>query len=398
MLVRVPSDNPLRVLVAHNRYRSASPSGENQAVADEIELLRCSGHSVRTLILDSDEIPRLSLPGKMAVAAGPLVNPYGLAALRTELRSGIDVMHLHNPYPLLSPWAIRTSVAHGIPVVQTVHNYRLSCMAATLRRDGSDCFDCVGRLPWPGLVHGCYRGSRLQSAAMTVGLTAHRRTWPLVSAFLALTPYMAEHLLTVGIRREQIRLRPTWSRDAGPPVPPGEDVLFAGRLVSEKGLLELLDAWDSRPWPGRLRIAGDGPLRSVAEDFARRRTDCDFLGPLDQNDLSREYQRAALVVIPSQWPEGQPRVLIEALNHGRPVVASNLGSLASSVEDAFGWKCDPDAQGLARALSRALADRSVLQRKALAARERYSDQHSPASAIDSLLAVYEDVRGDEREP
>src|SRR6185312_8967573 len=127
-----------------------------------------------------------------------------------------DVMHLHNPYPLISPWAVRVAAAAGVPVVQTVHNYRMVCMNGAFFRDGVVCTDCAGRtVPWPGALHGCYRGSRPQSLVMTAALTAHRPTWRLVSRYLALTGFMRDQLVAAGIAPDRVTVKPNTIPDPG---------------------------------------------------------------------------------------------------------------------------------------------------------------------------------------
>ena len=144
----------MRVLIGHNLYRSAAPSGENAAVADEIELLRSAGVAVDALLPSSDDIPTLRPGDRLGVAIGPVANPRGLRDLTAAIRRfQPDVLHLHNVYPQLSPWAVRRAHALGVPVVQTVHNYRHSCVSGFRFRDGRPCDSCVGRLlPVPAVV------------------------------------------------------------------------------------------------------------------------------------------------------------------------------------------------------------------------------------------------------
>jgi glycosyltransferase involved in cell wall biosynthesis len=372
----------VRVLVAHNRYRSGAPSGENAAVVDEVALLRGAGIAVDTLSPGSDDIPALSLVDRLGVAAGPVANPRGLRELTAALRGfRPDVLHLHNVYPQVSPWAVRRAHALGVPVVQTVHNYRHSCVAGFRYRDGGPCDDCVGRLlPVPAVAHGCYRGSRLQSVAMATGQAVHRGTWRTVDAYLALTPFMAAELTRLGIPADRVVLRPTAVADPGPPAPLGRNVLFAGRLDEMKGAADLVAAWRRADPPAgaRLRVVGSGPLLPALRAAAGGTVD--VLGPLPAERVAAEMRDAALVALPSRWYEGQPRVLVEAYAHGRPVLTAGLGSLADV--GATGWT-GPLAERLA-----VLHDRAALAAAGAAARTRYLSEHTPAAALTSLLAVY----------
>src|SRR4051794_15577628 len=167
----------MRVLVAHNRYRASSPSGENQLVAAEIDLLRAGGVDVVPLLTDSDD---LTGPlGALRGAPGPIYSPSGVRGFKRLLaQTRPDVVHLHNVYPLISPYVVRVAARAGVPVVQTVHNYRHGCVNGLHLRDGHPCTDCLGtRLGLPAVRHGCYRDSRLQTVPMTIGQVVHRPTW-----------------------------------------------------------------------------------------------------------------------------------------------------------------------------------------------------------------------------
>ena len=146
----------MRVVVVHNRYRSENPSGENRVVESDIEQLRADGVEVIPYIRDSDEIEGFTPLGKAGLAVRPLVSPVDALAFRRLLREvQPHIVHLHNPFPLISPWIVRTAKAQRVPVVQTVHNYRHVCVNGIHFRDGAPCFECVGKaLPWPAVRHG----------------------------------------------------------------------------------------------------------------------------------------------------------------------------------------------------------------------------------------------------
>lgn len=386
----------MRVLVAHNRYRSGLPSGENAVVAEEIAALRRAGVRVHAMLPGSDDIPGLPLPRRLAVAAGPVLDPYAVHQLRqivADFRP--DVLHVHNVFPQLSPWLIRAAHTSGIPVVQTVHNYRHSCVSGFRYRDGRPCDACVGRwIPTPAVRHACYRGSRLQSAAMALGQVAHRGTWRLVDRFVALTPLQRQELVRLGIDADRIVLRPTAVPDPGPPLPPGRDVLFAGRLDQLKGA-DLLVAGFVRadPPPGtRLRIVGAGPQRAALARQAAGDPRIELVGSLDPAGVARELRSAALVVIPSRWYEGQPRVYAEALAHARPVLATDVGVLAGLDDLGVGWSVPPRPAAIAAALG-VLHDRATLTRVSGMARARYQQLHTPQRAMDALLTIYRQLAG-----
>jgi glycosyltransferase involved in cell wall biosynthesis len=386
----------MKVLVAHNRYRSDVPSGENVVVDAEVAALREAGIDVTALLPSSDDVSLRSPRGLLDAALGPVRAPRGVPAFaRTLDRVRPDVVHVHNVYPLLSPWVVRTAHARGIPVVQTVHNFRHDCVAGSYFRDGRVCTDCSGHaFATPAVAHGCYRGSRVQSVPMAVGRSVHRSTWTEVDHYLALTEFHADFLRGLGVPAERITVRPTSAPDPGPvPPPTTTDVLFVGRLDEAKGVRVLLDAWRSRrpAGSGMLDVVGDGPLRAEVESAAALDPTIVVHGLIAKEKVAARMSASGVVVIPSTWYEGLPRVLVEAAAHGRAAAVSDLGGLATAVDDRAGWRFSPDAAGL-RAVLDALTVDDVVARGA-GARARYEQTFAPDVTTTALLDVYADLAG-----
>ncbi|WP_326550460.1 glycosyltransferase family 4 protein [Micromonospora sp. NBC_01813] len=389
----------MRVVVAHNRYRQAQPSGENVIVDSEIDQLAAAGVDVIPFLRSSDDIPALPATGKALLPISPSYAPDAqrdLDRLLTEHRP--DVLHLHNPYPLISPWAIRTAHRHRVPVVHTVHNYRQVCSSGLYFRDGRICTDCRGRaIGLPGVVHRCYRGSRAQSAVMAATLALHRPTWRSVDRFIALTSAVAEHLREYGIPDDRIVVKPNAIEDPGPPAPLGDGFLFLGRLTPEKGIGLLLDAWQRHPdgTLGTLRIGGDGELRPLVEAAAAGRADIDFLGPLDRSGVRDALRATAVVLAVSTWHDVLPTVVIEALASGRPVLGTALGGIpyligadAAGGAGPAGWVVPPETEALAAALP---AARDAAAALAGVARARYETTFHPDVVMKQHLAIYDAV-------
>lgn len=387
------ADASLTVVVAHNQYSSSQPSGENALVDLEIAQLRDRGVTVLPFLRSSDEIATMPLARKATLPISPIYAHSAQRELRALLREKRpDVLHLHNPYPLLSPWVVRTAHACGVPVVQTVHNYRHICANGVFFRDGNICTECSGRvLGFPSVVHACYRGSRAQSAVMATTLAVHRPTWRRVDRFIALTEAIAQHLRAYGIKEDRITVKPNSTPDPGPPTPSGEGFLFLGRLVEEKGVALLLEAWRRHPEGslGTLRIAGDGPLRPLVERAAAERTDVVYLGRLDQEGARAARAACAVVVAPSIWHDVLPNVAVEALAAGRPVLGTALGGIPYIVGTA-GWVVEPSADALAAALPRAFSEAAHLVD---AARQRYLSTFHPDVVTNQLLDIYRDLAG-----
>jgi glycosyltransferase involved in cell wall biosynthesis len=381
----------MKVVVAHNRYSSAQPSGENTVVDAEIAQLTAAGVEVVPFLRSSDEIGALPAAQKALLPVSPIVAPRAVRELRALIRSERpDVLHLHNPYPLLSPWVVRTAHAHGLPVVQTVHNYRQVCAPGLYFRDGHVCHDCRGRaFPLPAVIHACYRGSRAQSAVMATALTVHRGTWRSVDRYIALTDAIAAHLRDYGIPDERLVVKPNALTDPGPPPPLGTGFLYLSRLSAEKGLELLLEAWKRHPVGALrpLRIAGDGPLRAVAEAAAQERSDVVFLGPQTHEGVRAAMRDSAVLLAPSTWHDVLPTVILEALAAGRPVLGTNLGGIPYLVGDA-GWTVPATVDGLSAALTVAAAQAPEIAPRA---RARYESTFTPELLTGRLIEVYESV-------
>jgi glycosyltransferase involved in cell wall biosynthesis len=394
----------MKVVVAHNRYREAIPSGENVIVDSEIAQLGAAGVEVLPFLRSSDSIGELPLAQKALLPLSPI---YGraaqqdLSALLNEHRP--DVLHLHNPYPLLSPWVVRTAHQHGVPVVQTVHNYRQVCSSGLYFRDGHNCQDCRGKaFGWPAVAHKCYRGSAAQSALMATTLAVHRSTWKSVDRYIALTDRIAAHLLDYGIPADRIVVKPNGLPDPGEPAPLGDGFLYAARLAPEKGLALLLDAWRQHPDGalGPLRIAGDGELRPLAERAAAERADVTYLGALDQAGMDTARRASAVIVAVPTWNDTLPTVILEAMAAGRPVLGTDVGGIpyllgADQAPTAAGWIVKPDADALAAAFPIARTDAAGL---APAARARYLTAFHPDVLTRQLIEIYTTLTGVFRPP
>ncbi|TQS46334.1 glycosyltransferase family 4 protein [Cryptosporangium phraense] len=380
----------MKIVIAHNRYVSANPSGENTVVDLESRLLEEAGVTVVPFQRSSDEIGSFSAAQKALLPLSPI---YARQRDLSELlaREKPDVLHLHNPYPLLSPWVVRTAHKHGVPVVHTVHNFRQVCANGLYFRDGHSCHDCLGKaFPYPAVQHSCYRGSKAQSALMATTLTVHRGTWRSVDRYLALTPAIADHLRSFGIPDSHITVKPNGVPDPGPHSEVGKGLLFVGRFSEEKGLGLLIDAWRRHPdgTLGTLRLIGDGPLMAEVTAAAAGRSDISILGRRSHGEVQEAMRSSAALVTPSTWDEVCPMVVVESLANARPVLATALGGLPFLVGSDGGWAVAPDVDALAAMLPRVVAEAGGL---AASARRRYEELFSTQVTTAALIGVYEEL-------
>jgi glycosyltransferase involved in cell wall biosynthesis len=381
----------LRLLQLHTHYRQAG--GEDHVVRTEGDLLRRAGHEVLTVTTANPEGARAA-----AVFAAAPYNPNAAArVVRVAERFRPDVVHVHNTWFAMSPAVLPALQRVGVPVVQTLHNYRLLCAAATLYRDGAPCVDCVGTHPWHAVRHRCYRGSAAQSAvaAATMDLHAHRGTWHRdVDHYLALTAFGRRQFIAGGLPAQRITVKSNSVQDPGPRTAPpsaGRDVVFVGRLAEEKGLPTLLEAWRGSDTSGlRLKIVGEGPLGPSLHRVAP--ASVEFLGSLPHARVNALLLGARALVFPSQSFEGQGLVALEAAAAGLPVVHSDLGVMpelfAPGSEDLL---VPPgDVPALAAKLKQ-LRDDDYVDWAGKLTRRRFEERYTHEQALDRLLEVYRNV-------
>jgi len=359
-------------------------------------MLRDSGIAVDTYIRDSDEIEHFGPVKRAQLAVRPIYSLEDTKAIKARIRSfKPDVVHLHNPYPLISPAVVRVAKAEGAGVVQTVHNYRFACANGLYFRDGNVCKDCVGtRVPWPAVVHSCYRGSMAQSAVMASSIAVHRSTWHMVDRFLAVSDFVAEELAAAGVPAGKIVVQPNLVIDPGEPAPFGEGLLFAGRLDEEKGVKLLLEAWhlSGASKVTTLTIAGDGVDRIAVRDAARRDPSISYLGSVPTDQVGRLIDACAVRVVPSLSFETFSMSVIESYARGRPVISTGLGAMGRSVTNEVGWVCStPSPLSLAEAIRQAFADNGDARVRGMTARLLFERSYRPAIVIRSLLNVYREL-------
>jgi glycosyltransferase involved in cell wall biosynthesis len=386
----------MRVLLAHNFYRSTAPSGEDTVYREERALLERNGVEVIPYERQSDE---LDTAGVLTLARSALHASWSNSVAR-ELTSLIartrpDVAHFHNTFPLISPSAYGACAAAGVPVVQTLHNYRLICPGAMLYRDGVPCEECVGASLLPALRHRCYRDSLPATASVVNMLWSNRRRGTyssLVQRYVALTEFARERFIAGGLPADRIEVKPnalTSPSQAGSGE--GGHAVFVGRLSAEKGVHTLIDAWRALP-DIRLKIAGDGPMRAQLEAQANRHgLNVEFMGRLERSRVAEVMGDASFAVVPSQWYEGFPMVVVEAFACGTPVVASRLGSLAEIVREGItGRLFTPgDPQALGAAVRAMLHAPEALREMRKHAREEFDARYSAAASFQTLMEIYQ---------
>ncbi len=393
-----------RILVLHNAYRE--PGGEDGVVAAEVRLLCEAGHAVELLQEDSKRIHGLV---KIRAAFSASYSVDAKARVAAAIRSfAPDVMHCHNLFPLFSTSVYDAAREAGVPVVQTLHNFRMKCANGLLMREGQICERCVGKtFPHSCVRLRCYQGSAIGSAAAAASITLNhlRQTYQQkVDIFVALSAFCRSKFLEFGLPADKVLIKPNFldpSLETAVCVEEGrqaaaaaerEHFLFAGRVSPEKGLSTLLAAWKLLPEPRPLlKIVGDGREAEHLRVATTEGLPIEWLGRLPQQQVRSLMRRAAAVVVPSVWYEGFPLVAVEAFAAGTPVIASDIGSLSEIVgRDGAGLLVKPrDPADLARALRSFIEHPAEARACGLRARGAYEKRYTAAENLGLLEAIYQ---------
>jgi glycosyltransferase involved in cell wall biosynthesis len=417
----------LKVLFLHNFYQSSSPSGEDAVYDHEVEMLRTAGVEIVRYERHNDEIRN-----PLHVAFGAVWSRRTYREITSLIhKEKPDVAHFHNIWYLISPSAYYACKEAGVPVVQTLHNYRMFCANGLLLRDGKTCEDCIGKMPWRGVVHGCYRNSRLYSVPVAASEWFHwlKRTWTeTVDGYIALTGFGKKKFIECGLPAEKIYVKPNFLSD--PPIflsSPDNYAVFIGRLSREKGVDVLLDALhtlkSSHPHnfsPFSFKIVGDGPMRQQimgrcedmkmgkwrngetetakgegqrAKGLSGGPCNVELLGRKSQAECMALLSRARFMVTPSVCYENFPLTIPEAFACGKPVIASNLGAMAQIVEHGkTGLLFEPGNAGeLAKAIRRLWEDEELCLEMGRNVRAEFEARYTAEHNFEMLMGIYAEV-------
>jgi glycosyltransferase involved in cell wall biosynthesis len=390
----------MRILMVHNSYQQRG--GEDESTEQDIALLRSHGHEVYVYQRHNDEIDRYGFIKK----AGLFLQPTWSRQTYSEIKGIIqhfqpDITHVQNFFPLISPAVHYASRRAGVPVVQSLHNYRLLCANGLFFRDGGVCEQCLHGTVFHAVQYGCYRGSRLQTLPVVNMQVTHRllRTWDKkTDAFIALTEFSRKKFIEGGLAPQKIHVRPHFLKAEVPfRHSKREFALFVGRLTEEKGLQTLIDAWRSLPQVP-LKIAGDGPLHAelIKRIEEAGLSNVELLGRVSLQEVLSLLNRALFLVMPSIWYETFGRTMMEAYAAGTPVIVSRLGAMQDLVEDhVTGLLFEAGDQAeLVQCVRYALENESERAGWSRNARDKFEKEFSSERAYQKLMEVYQAVTKD----
>ena len=368
----------MKILALHNKYLVAG--GEDQSHLTEIALLKRLGHSVDEYTVDNEVIEKHSL---FKIALNTIWSrTYYYRIKKLLAKKEYNLVIIQNYFPLLSPsvhYAIKSS---GVPVVQFLRNYRYFCLNGFALRKGEPCQACLGKAPWRGVLHACYRNNRWASLIVALMLITHRisRTWQRkVDIFIALTKFSKNINARAGLPKEKIIIKPNFiypePKSGGGA---GNYFLFVGRLSEEKGIKILLQAWQLLNGINILKIAGAGPLLDFVKHMSASFPSIEYLGRCSSSEVATLMKNARFLIFPSLWYEGMPRTIIESFSVGTPVLASNIGAAKELVEEGkTGCFFEPgNPESLAQKVLTLVAEPAIGERMRQYARQEFKEKYT----------------------
>jgi glycosyltransferase involved in cell wall biosynthesis len=382
----------MRILSIHNNYQIRG--GEDESRESEERLLREMGHEIDVY---QEHNERVAAIGSVPMALRTIWSIESHNIVKQKLRQyDCDLVHIQNFFPLISPSVYYAAKSEGVPVVQTLRNYRLLCPNGLFFRDGQVCEDCMGKfVPYPGVLHSCYRENRPATAVVATMLTAHRamRTWmEMVDVYICLTEFARQKFIAGGLPTEKIVVKPNFVHpDPGIGKGSGGYALFVGRLSVEKGLDTLLAAWPLLDQKVPLKIIGDGPLASQVMESVKKLPQVEWLGRKPMSEVHKLMGEAMFVIFPSKWYETFGRVAVEAFAKGTPVIAANIGAIAELVDSGrTGLHFAPgDPNDLAAKVQWAIANPALIAQMRREARAEFEAKYTAQQNYSRIMAIYE---------
>ena len=383
----------MRILSVHNLYKLRS--GEEESRDLETMVLKENGHQVDYYEESNEHLNPDAVPVRVALRT--IWSRGSYRRIRQKLKdNSYDVLHVHNFFPQISPSIYYAAKAEGVPVVQTLQNFRLLCPSGFLFREGQVCEQCVDKsVPWNSLAYACYRDSRMATVPVAAMLGFHKMigTWQRkVDQYIALTDYDRQKFIRGGLPADRISVKPNFVHpDPLPGKGSGNYAIYVGRLSPEKGIDTLLAAWEKLGSKVPLKIVGDGPLSNEVAAVAKRMPNIEWLGFKPMNEIYPLVGEAKFLLFPSKWNETFSRVAAEALAKGTPVIAAAaVAEMAELVVPGrTGLHFKPgDADELANCVQWMLDNPERLAEMRRQARVAYTEQYAGSKNYEHLMQAY----------
>ena len=386
-----------KILQVHNYYQL--PGGEDTVVANEKQLLEENGHQVIQYTRHNSELNSLNILQKLLLPVSTVFNLRTYREVKRIIREEqIEIVHVHNTLNLISPSVYYAAANCGVPIVQTIHNFRLLCPGATFYRNGQICEECLEKGLGCALRYQCYRGSLVQTLACVVSTLIHRSTGIYKKLhYICLTEFNKEKLLHLKqLCPNQISVKPNFVKSAQtfcPAEQRSEQIIFVGRLEKLKGVDLLLEAWKllGKDAP-ELLLCGTGPLEQWCADFIREHgLNVTVRGFVPNEEVRRLIGTGRALILPTQCYETFPMTIVEAYAAGTPVITGNMGNAGNLVDEGMtGLHYDYNqAQAMADAVRRLLAQPAPQLYEN--ARDKFARFYNPEANYACMEEIYHTV-------
>ncbi|ODB89575.1 hypothetical protein A3194_10465 [Candidatus Thiodiazotropha endoloripes] len=379
-------ENSLKnILIAHNKY--IHYGGEDSVVESEVKMLRKYGHNVYVYERENSLLKNKSKLKILADSVWSKKTVKDLEEIFKEFKP--DVIHVHNTLPQISPSIYWVASKYNIPAIQTIHNFRLSCLQAMFLRNNKICELCKGKLPLKGIINKCYRDSFAASTTLAISLIAHRVLGTYkrkINIYIALNEFCKEKLIEMGVPKSKILIKPNFVQ------PPKQmntekngNPLYVGRLSEEKGIQVLVNAIKSIP-KYNFDVAGDGPKKSLFKNAHN----VNLLGNISQQKVIDLMSNAPFIIVPSLWYENMPRTIVESFSMGTPVIASDIGALSRLVDHGktgLLFKTG-STNDLIRTIKWSLREKKKIMKMGVLAKEKYNINYTEDVNYRALTSIY----------
>lgn len=385
----------MKILIVHNQYLDAG--GEDAVVESEKKMLEAYGHEVVYYKRSNQEILAYSSLKRCTVLKDISSSSHSYREIRDLIKKyNLEIAHVHNIFLLISPSVYYACKREGIPVVQSLHNYRLLCANGTLFRNGHICQKCLGQSSWPSVFYGCWRQSRFMTAALVKALVVQRKSTRMINRFIALSSFSRDKFIEGGLPPKKIMVKPNFiDFDPGHRTSIGKYALFIGTLRHYKGIFTLLSAWQDINKMS-LKVVGNGPLYNDVIKKYRRNHNVEFLGNIPLSDMIDLIKGSCFMVVPSECFENFPRVIIESFACGVPVLASDIGAMQELVKDGINgllFECG-NAVDLGEKAKRLFNNESLNTMLGANARKIYEEKYTMENNYRALMKIYEEAISD----
>jgi glycosyltransferase involved in cell wall biosynthesis len=322
--------NNMRILIVHNFY--SLTGGEDIVYLRELDALKTKlgAENVFEYTASSKEAKMFAVLPSLFFSKKHYRN---IRALISEHR--IDLVHVHNFFPVLTASVFAAAKDAGAKLVHTVHNYRWWCIAGEFFRDGKICTLCAEKkYPFSGMLYKCYRKSRLQSIAAQLAFWLYKKQHTLekTDAFFALTSFQKNKMTGLGLPAEKIYVKPNMIGVLPAAQSQREGYVFVGRLEPSKGIELLLATWVSLPSHFKLMVIGTGSLeKQLREKYPQ--ANIIFKGECTQEETFALMRGSKYTIQPSIWYETFGLTIIESMRMGIPVIGFNIGTRPELIAD-----------------------------------------------------------------